>query len=67
MIGDFVTKIKMTGEGLGIYMLDKDIAIIRRNGNIVEKDIVRIVKTGDGTETFIKEKDITKILERELL
>merc|ERR1712226_813515 len=51
LIGDLVTKIKRVGDGLGIHMVDNDIA--RMFTYTANKDVVRIVRNGDVMKTFI--------------
>merc|ERR1712114_29389 len=62
-IGDFLTKMKRAGTGLGFYMIDKEIAAYTRKWiedtktetNVMEED--RMVKTGgDNKTTVITEK-----------
>merc|ERR1712002_1090998 len=64
-IGDFLTKMKRAGTGLGFYMIDKEIAAYTKKwiedtkteNFIMEEDVTKIVKTGgDNKTTVIMEK-----------
>ena len=64
-IGDFLTKMKRAGTGLGFYMIDKEIAAYTKKwiedtkteNFIIEEDVTKIVKTGaDNKTTVIMEK-----------
>merc|ERR1712105_123903 len=57
LIGDPVTKIKRVGDGLGIHMMDNDIA--RMFTYTANKDVVRIVRNGDVMKTFITAENAT--------
>merc|ERR1719260_725432 len=64
-IGDFLTKMKRAGTGLGFSMIDKEIAAYTKKwiedtkteNFIMEEDVTKIVKTGaDNKTTDIMEK-----------
>jgi len=64
-IGDFLTKMKRAGTGLGFYMIDKEIAAYTKKwiedtkteNFIMEEDVTKVVKTGaDNKTTVILEK-----------
>merc|ERR1712076_306313 len=57
LIGDLVTKIKRVGDGLGIHMVDNDMA--RMVTYTANKDVVRILRNGDVMKTFITGENAT--------
>ena len=65
MIGDLVSKTKRVGDGLGIHIVDRDIA--RMAANIVDKYLVRTVSNEHDTTTFIPREDVTNFVVKEAL
>merc|ERR1712183_222900 len=64
-IGDLLTKMKTVGTGLGIYMVDRDLAEAYKTGYLtgtyknftVEEDVTKIVRKGeDGVKYLVMEK-----------
>ena len=65
MIGDLVSKTKRVGDGLGIHIVDRDIA--RMAAHIVDKYLVRAVRNEHDTTTFIPREDVTNYVVKEAL
>jgi len=65
MIGDLVSKTKRVGDGLGIHIVDRDIA--RMAAHIVDKYLVRTVRNEHDTTTFIPREDVTNFVVKEAL
>merc|ERR1712243_349257 len=65
MIGDLVSKTKRVGDGLGIHIVDRDIA--RMAAHIVDKYLVRTVSNEHDTTTFIPREDVTNFVVKEAL
>merc|ERR1712066_233141 len=61
IIGDFVTKTKRVGDGLGIHMIDTDIA--KMTTYMFHKNAVKIVNNEDNTWNFLAVEDTTNMLE----
>merc|ERR1719153_2096253 len=59
--GDFLTKMKRAGTGLGFYMIDKEIAAYTKKwiedtkteNFITEEDVTKILKTGGDNKTTV--------------
>merc|ERR1712112_88599 len=65
MIGDLVSKTKRVGDGLGIHIVDRDIA--RMAAHIMDKYFVRAVRHEHETTAFIPREDVTNFVVKEAL